>query len=258
MAIPVETTAISRRDGAHARGDAAPHPVKSLPHVVAAPRVWLAALAALAGCDPWVVGDGVYREESRSVAPFTAVSVQDGIGVEVTAGITQRSLTVSGDENVLEHVKTTVKIVANSPTLVVEADVEHLEATLPLLVSATTPAIDSVTATGDSTVDVLGASAELFVVAAGDGAAVTLAGAGGDRIAVSLWGGKAGGAMLDARSYIVNGATVNLSGGSFAQLHADDEVSGSLSGESALENVGEGTCDGVTATGSSTVSCMNP
>jgi hypothetical protein len=219
--------------------------------------VWLLALGVLPGCDPWVVGDGVFKEEVRPVTAFTAVSVQDGIDVQVVAGSAQRSLSVSGDDNVLDHVKTTVKSEGGTQTLVVEADVAHLEATLPLLVSVTTPDMTTaVTATGESRVDVSGATAAELTVSAGSGATVTLAGAGGDRLVLTLWGGQGGGASLDARSYIVDEVVATLSGGSLAQVHADESVSGTASEGSTLLNVGEGTCQVAASSGASVV-CMD-
>jgi len=217
----------------------------------------LPCLLALAGCDPWVVGDGVFKEETRPVGPFTAVSVKDGITVEVQVGAAQRSLKVSGDENVLQHVKTVVKNEGSVPTLVVETDVAHMQSTLPLLVDVEAPTLTSVTATDASAVDVSGVAAESFAVMAGEGAAVTLAGAKGEALTASLWGGSGGGASLDARSYIVNSAVVNLSGGALAQLHVDELLTGTASEGSTVENVGEGACE-VAASGGATVSCMAP
>lgn len=256
MAHPLETPAISRRAPSRPAGKSSRLPGRTGRGVAAVASVWLGALAALPGCEPWVIGNGVFKEETRPVAPFTAVSVQDGIEVQVAAGSAQRSLKVSGDENVLEHVKTSVKSEASGPTLVVESDILNLETTLPLLVTVTTPALVAATATEDAILAVTGVAGPDFAVTAASGAAVTLAGAGGEHILVTLSGGEGGGATLDARSYIVNTAEVTLSGGSLAQLHVDGLVTGTASERSTIENLGEGTCQ-VVASGGSTVACGN-
>jgi hypothetical protein len=216
--------------------------------------MWLLALGVLPGCDPWVVGNGVYREEVRPVAEFSAVSVNDGLEVRVASGSAQRTLSVSGDENVIEHVKTRVIDQGGTPTLVVETDVAHFMATLPLLVSASAQDVVSVAAARGSHLEVSGAAGAEFTVTAGSGAAVTLAGAGGERLVLTLEGGEGGGASLDARSYIVNEAVAELSGGSFAQLHVDQQVTGNAREGSTLVNVGEGACQ-VTASSGASVVC---
>ena len=210
------------------------------------PALLVASALALAGCDPWVVGDGVFKEETRTTGAFVGVSVQDGLEVEATGGAVAHSVKVSGDQNVLEHIVTEVVNEAGlGATLIVKSDVTHIESTHPLRVSVAVPVLSHARAVENAVLEVKGAAAEIFDVHAGDGAEVELSGTGGDHLLVTLWGGSKGGATLDARSYVAGDATVALTGGAVAELHVDGPVTGTVAEGSSLVNVGEGTCAAV-------------
>ncbi|HEY6098390.1 MAG TPA: DUF2807 domain-containing protein, partial [Anaeromyxobacter sp.] len=78
----------------------------------------LSVAGALAGCQPYVQGNGVYREERRNdLGAFTGVHLEDGIEATVTAGIAQQMVTVSGDANVLPYIETEVRTEAGRKVL---------------------------------------------------------------------------------------------------------------------------------------------
>ncbi|MFO0585051.1 MAG: DUF2807 domain-containing protein [Anaeromyxobacter sp.] len=217
----------------------------------------LAGAFTLAGCDPWVVGDGVYHEETRAFPSFVGVAVQDGLDVEVTASASSQTVKVSGDENVVPHVKTEVVNEAGlGQTLQVKTDVAHLDSTHPLRIAVAVPVLSHVRAIEAANVEVSQAAAQSFDVHAGDGAEVHLSGAGGKHLAVTLWGGTKGGATLHGYGYVVSvDATVDLTDGAVAELHADGPVSGTVKAGAVLENAGDGLCTAVVTSGGGTVSC---
>jgi hypothetical protein len=61
----------------------------------------------LAGCTVEIVGSGNVKEEPRTLAPFTSLTVESGIKVTFTTG--NQSTRVSADDNVLDHVQTVVE-----------------------------------------------------------------------------------------------------------------------------------------------------
>lgn len=217
----------------------------------------LAGALTLAGCDPWVVGDGVYHEEARSLPAFVGVSVQDGLEVEVTGSAASQSVKVSGDENVVPHVKTDVVNEAGlGQTLQVRTDVAHLDSTHPLRITVAVPVVSHVRAVEAASVEVSQAAAQSFDVHAGDGAEVQLTGPGGKHLAVTLWGGTKGGATLHGYGYVVSvDATVDLTDGAVAELHSDGPVSGTVKAGATLENAGDGSCTAVAASGGGAVNC---
>lgn len=218
----------------------------------------LPALVVLLACDPYVKGNGVLREETRHVGTFDGLRVEDGIQAEVTAGAETQRVAVSGDENLLEHVQTSVRTdAAHGQVLEVRTTLSSFDSTHPMRVVVSVPVLRFLAATDACYATIAGASGEIIAIDAADGADVRLAGPGGAQLSVRLTGGQRGGAHLDARAYRVEDATVELSGGGRAEVDVDERVSGTVSGAgSALENVGGGACD-VTVADGATVSC-NP
>ena len=216
----------------------------------------LPALVVLLACDPYVKGNGVLREETRQVGAFEGLRVEDGIQADVTAGIETQRVAVSGDENLLEHVQTSVRTdAAHGQVLEVRTTLSSFDSTHPIRVVVSVPVLRFLAATDACYATIAGAAAETMSIDAADGADVRLAGPGGVQLSARLTGGQRGGAHLDARDYDVEDATVELSGGARAELHVDERVSGTVSGAgSALENLGAGACE-VVATDGATVSC---
>lgn len=214
----------------------------------------LPALLVVAACDPYVNGNGVLREETRNVGAFEGIRVEDGIQADVTAGVESQRVAVSADENLLDHVQTSVRTdAAHGQVLEVRTTLSSYDATHPIRVVVSVPVLRFLGATDACFATIAGAGAATMAIDADDGADVRLAGPGGAQLSVRLTGGQRGGAHLGARDYLVEDATVELSGGARAELRAGS-VSGTVSGAgTALENVG-GACD-VTFTDGATLSC---
>lgn len=222
-------------------------------------RLLAAALAlvagALAACEPFVQGNGVYREERRDVGPFTGVHVESGVEATVAAGVTDQSVTVSGDANVVPYIMAEVRTESGLQVLHVWISKAFVGAIPPRAVIEV-PSLQYAFATQSSRVNGKSLAAASFEVVADQGSNVVLEGAvlpAGESIDVRL----ATGAVLNATAYGVSaGAEVQLSGGSIARLHSDGSVSGTVTGGSLLENLqGAGSCAAVAVDGTSTLSC---
>lgn len=222
-----------------------------------------AALVALAatGCNPMVQGNGVLREDDRTskLSPFLGVSAQDGILTDITVGPALR-VVVSGDENVVQYVETTVQTDAALGIQVLVARVSFVNdytTRNPLRLTVSVPELRFVRALGTTRAEAQGVGADRFRVEGGDGSTVVVAGAGvgaAPALEVALSGGQHG-ALLDARSYPVTTASVELTGSSRAQLQASGEVTGTAVPPSRVENSGSGLCSVQDGQGT-VVSCL--
>ncbi len=216
---------------------------------------------ALAGCDPYVQGNGVYLEERRpGLAPFVGLHVEDGIEATVTAGTPAQDVLVSGDANVVAYIRTQVEMDGGRSVLHVFVS-EQFGKTIPPRVVIDVPTFEYVLATQGSRAHVRNAATPAFRVIADQGSALDLAGANGsvaagESISVEL----ASGAVLDAASYPVSqSASVALSGASLARLRSDGPVTGTVANASELDNLlGSGDCSGVVADQASRVRCRPP
>jgi putative autotransporter adhesin-like protein len=217
----------------------------------------LAVLSSfLAACQPYVQGDGVYREERRpDPGPFTGVVVESGIAASITAGAGDRSVTVSGDANVVPYIETEVHTDSGRQVLHVWISKAFI-GTIPPRAVVEVPSLEYASATESSRIAAKGVAAAAFEAVADRGASLVLEGAAtsaGESIDVRL----ATGAVLDASAYGVSGgASVQLSGGSVAKLECDGPVTGTVTGGSELDNLaGAGSCGGVSTDGSSKIAC---
>lgn len=204
----------------------------------------LAAAAALAGCDPERVGNGVYAEKTVHVAPFTGVRVEDGIDAVITVSSTAtQSVILTGDENIVdENLETRVELEGVGSTAV---SVLHVWAS-----PSFTPVIPP---------RVVIRRPSLVYVRGSDGVSIevktpTGADEGAGPLAVVLEG-----ATLIARSYPISGAVVDLEDRATARLHSDGPVVGTVSADSHLDNTyGSGSCAGVVTSGAGNVVCAGP
>jgi hypothetical protein len=218
----------------------------------------LALAAPLAGCEPYVEGNGVRGEQTRDVPAFVGVAVSDGIQGLVTGGAAERSVRVEGDENVLQYVETVVEErPPHGSVLVVRANTSY-RSDHALQVHVGVPALAFVSATAASPVSVSGAAGDVLTVEASDGSNVSLEGVGGARLVATLGGGQHGGARLDAREYPVQQVDVAVSDGAVVSVRASAAVQGSAAGAGTrVENSGGGAC-AVTASDGAEVVCAGP
>lgn len=212
------------------------------------------ALLALSACAPEIQGNGVFRQEVRSVPAFSGVATELPVVTSIAIGPAQQVI-VSGDSNVLDQLETRVDTDPQRGLPVLELRVAETFVPIhPLRVDVTVPELRFLHAEGVATVDVTGARGDALTVEASDGSAVSLAGAGGAALEVRLAGGAHAGATLDATGYPVTSADVALTGGAWAAVRASGAVSGTAAAGCVVENVGAGVCQ-VTDGAGSPVSC---
>jgi hypothetical protein len=204
----------------------------------------LAAVAALAGCDPRQTGNGVYAEKTVHVAPFTGIHVQDGIDAVVTVSSTAtQSVVVTGDQNIVEeNIQTRVDAEGVGSAAIA---VLHVWAS-----PSFTPVIPPRVVIRRPT---------LAAVRGGDGVVIEVTTPTGANDGASPRREVLDGATLSARQYPTAGAVVDLEGRSTAQLHSDGPVTGTVSAGSHLDNThGAGGCGGVATGGTGNVVCNGP
>jgi hypothetical protein len=214
----------------------------------------LLALAALTACDPYVAGNGVLATKAcQSQSGFTRLHL--GLGIDATVAVNAvatPSCTFSGDENLVEH----VKVSASGDALETTTDLHSFDRILPLKLTVTMPAALEAEVTDyvgnggarfKTRIAISGAATPAFTARGSGLAEVVLSGAGGNTIDVGLDGG----AYLFAFGYPVATATVDLDGGSRAELFAAGVVTGNAVGGSSVVVHGGGTC-GVVVQGGST------
>ena len=196
-------------------------------------------LLALAGCDSYVHGNGVYGQEARSVPAFGGVSIGLGILGTVRSGASETAVTISGDANVLQYIKTEVVdgILTTRLSGVDDFDSDH-----PIQLVVATPqlayaegyegawvSVSSITETGT------------FTGRAREGSALVLSGA--DLVEATLLSlSAAGTSAIDAVAYPAIDASATLSGGSRAQVTLTGTATGTLSDGSTLTIHGGGAC----------------
>jgi putative autotransporter adhesin-like protein len=222
---------------------------RSLDAMPLATRLGLVPLlaATLAACTPHVDGNGVFAERTLRLAAFDRVAIGLGIEATIVANADERSVVISGDENVLEHITVDVA----SSTLRTDTDLASFSSVHPLRLRIKTPELLSVTALGEARLAVSDAATSSFTVVAEGQSQVWLVGAGGDALEVRLRDRS----VLFGFGYPVVGATLDVADGSTAQLHASGPVTGAVAGGphggSHVEVQGGGSCSLAPEAGSS-------
>lgn len=198
----------------------------------------LALLAVLA-----VAGSGKLVAQERPVAAFHALAVSGGIRATVHRGATAK-VVVRADDNVLEHIETTVK----DGRLEVRHKGSCTNCTMQLEV--TVPSLDGLEVSGGTEVKGDGLTGAACKLELSGGARVDLTGNACDALELTASGGAglklagqakalklsaSGGVELDTRALDVKQAKVDISGGVNGRLAVSDTLDGTLSGGVALK-----------------------
>ncbi len=107
-----------------------------------------------------VEGSGVAATETRDVAPFAAVDLAGSNNVSVHVG-GEQSVVVSADDNLLDHVTTTVE----NGKLVIGTTPGSMTTKTPMSVDVTVPSLHALTLSGSGTVVADGIAAKRLTVA---------------------------------------------------------------------------------------------
>ncbi len=188
----------------------------------------LAALAAVAagllgaGCfGPRIKGSGHEVKQARQAAQFRRIDIRGSTDVVARIG-SSTAITVSGDDNIVPHVRTEVR----GDTLIIDMEDGSYSTSAPLVVTVSTPALDGISISGSASAQASGISAERFDASISGSGDMELKGTAGEVEASVSGSGDMRLFGLAARR-----AMVNVSGSGNVQVSADEalgvEVSGS-------------------------------
>jgi hypothetical protein len=168
----------------------------------------------------WEAGSGVAKTESRDVGSFTKIDASGATTLEVTAGQSSTTVTVSGDDNVVPLVKTIV----SGDTLRIEThDVHHTK--LPLVVKVGMPKLAAIDASGASKINVSNLSGGRFALDGSGSTKATVAGSV-DKFVVRL----SGAGNVDANALATKEADIDGSGASHVEVNASETLTVRISG----------------------------
>ncbi|MEO8574092.1 MAG: head GIN domain-containing protein, partial [Pyrinomonadaceae bacterium] len=170
-----------------------------------------------------VKGSGNLGSEVRTAEDFQGVDVSGVFKVEVTAG-KEFSVQVEADDNLLPYVRTEV-----------EQGILHIEMTEgvksenPLRVLVTAPDIESVEASGSTTVSVTGIKNSSLEIDASGHSKVKVDGET-DEVSVAV----SGSSSVDAEALKARTASVDSSGASSASVFVTEQLASNASGASKI------------------------
>jgi hypothetical protein len=215
--------------------------MKSLRVALIVPAVLLSACAFAQ-----TAGNGVSREDTRQVGDFTGVEVQAGLKAKVSVG--PKSVSVSGDENLVALVQTEVE----DDKLVVKLQKgARVRGTSGLRITITSPQVKSVGASGGAEVEVDAGATDSFAAAASGGSDIAVRGLDTKSLAVDASGGSevkvqgranalaveaSGGSEVHGKELSnLKSLAVEASGGSQVDANPAESLAAELSGGSTLE-----------------------
>lgn len=211
------------------------------------------AAAALTACGvvklpgSGIDGSGKIVVDARTVPAFDRVSVEDEFDVEVAVG-PAAAVEVTGDDNLLPHVRTEVR----GGTLHVETD-RDLDPTDRIRVRVATSSLRGLASSGSSNVHATGVRATVFEARVSGSSDVAADGDFGDLSASISGSGKirlrgtgdsidaliSGSGALDLAGLEVRAARVRVSGSGDAILHARESLAASVSGSGSVRYHGD-------------------
>jgi hypothetical protein len=220
------------------------------------PLASIALTALLAGCSglvpgagtttvgssPYVVGSGKVASDPRVVESFHAVSAAEGVRVEVAAGAP--SVVVTADENLLDHVVTTV---ADGVLSVDVSGSVQTRNPMTVVVRMDVPP-DGLSASTGASIDAAVASSSSLRVDASTGGRVH-----GTGTAEALTVAASTGATADLADLPATRVDVDASTGASIVVQTTGPVTGSATGGSSVRVRGGGSIDGIEHDTSSTV-----
>lgn len=185
----------------------------------------VAAIAAgllVAGCfGPRIKGSGNEVKQARQAVQFRRIDIRGSTDVVARIG-PGTAITVSGDDNIVPHVRTEV----HGDTLIIDMDDGSYSTDAPLVVTVSTPALEGISISGSATAQASGVTAERFDASISGSGTMEVSGTAG-RLEASVSGSG------DMRLFglAARRAVVDVSGSGDIQLSAADalevEVSGS-------------------------------
>jgi len=174
-----------------------------------------------------VRGSGVAASETRTVPQFTAVELAGSNNVTVQVGSPQ-SVVVHGDDNLISHVRTTVR----SGALVIETTGSFSTRT-PMRVSVVVPEVTSVSLSGSGNLIVDGVDSSSFTANLPGSGTMMVAGRT-EHLEATLGGSG----QMNMHGLIARAIEVQLSGSGEIQVYAADSLDAEVSGSGSVMYAG--------------------
>ena len=174
-----------------------------------------------------VKGSGVLREEKRNVPDFTCIDLSGAFDVVVTCGKKQE-ISVSGDDNVVPHIKTEV----TEGVLKVFLD-QSVSTKNKIKLALSVPTVNDLRVSGIGDVDISSVSNKLLRLDVSGVGNVKAEGVVG---ALEITSSGAG--NVEARKLIAKIAAVDVSGIGHVVLTAADELNATISGVGGVDYFG--------------------
>ena len=197
-------------------------------------RLWsscliLTGLLAV-GCGPIVAGSGKVITEPRNVSGFSAVSL-NGSGRLVIEQTGSESLTVTGDDNLLPYIESSV----SGKTLTLgEKSGTNISPSKDIVFKLTVKSLDNIDISGSGAADVKGVQGRALKIDISGSGEVAAEGAA-DELNVGISGsGRYHGETLRSKR-----ARVDISGSGSALLAVSEKLDANVSGSGSIEYVGD-------------------
>ena len=190
----------------------------------------LAAFAAgcnMSGFGKGVRGSGNRLTEKRNVPGFLSVDVSGAFEVEIVAQ-KERSLEITGDDNILPLVTTEVR-----------GNVLHIGSNKsysinrPITVKITVPELEGISSSGASKIDVSGIRNSEFEVDSSGASKIALTGE-----TKKLRIGTSGASNIEAKELRAEKVEVESSGAGYVSVYAADQLNASASGAARVDYYG--------------------
>lgn len=179
-----------------------------------------------------VQGDGVAKTETREIPAFDAIEVDGTVKLDLATGPLDK-LTISGDENLLPLISTTV-----TGTKLVIHETKAVHSKTPLVVSVHAPAVTRIDASGIAGVIATGLRGPSFTFTS---SGVTHAELTGQVDSVDIESRGTG--EVQAAGLAAKQAHVTLSGAGSVEVNATDKLKADVSGVGSVKYRGAPTVD---------------
>ncbi|MBK9070586.1 MAG: DUF2807 domain-containing protein [Myxococcales bacterium] len=200
---------------------------------------------SVAACD-MVTGNGVAKTEARDVANFSAIELAGSIEAQVAFG-EAFTVTVSGDENLVPLVRTTV--VGGALQISTQGS---YRTKLPLRVSIVMPALSALEITGSGRAVVQNVRAKALKIQLSGSGHLEISGAA-DAVSLVI----SGSGDVSGRGFTAANADVAISGSGTVEIAATTRLVANISGSGSLRYRGPVNDVASTVTGSGSVTRLD-
>ena len=180
------------------------------------------------GGEPGLQGSGVEATETREVGAFSRVLLEGAGTLELSTGAAT-PLTMSGDDNLLPLIETTV----TDGELLIRPR-ESISPELSLVFRVSSPDLTAVRSAGAAKIVATDLDAQEFTVSVHGAASVEASGRAG-----SLTIDVAGAGSVDTTALVARDVVVDLAGASNAEVHADGTLAVTIAGVGSVRYSGD-------------------